>query len=88
MNIRNRIATMINNLDMAHGGRSQYSWDTISRAIAGHIINNGLPPEDFVAAAIIAAEIWDGEGDGWMSTHVLEISIEIQNILERVGVKI
>ena len=89
MNIRNRMVAMINSLDMGFGGRSQYSWPVIAQAIAGQIINNGLSPTSYVAAAIVATEIWDGEeGDGWMADHTLHITREIERILESLNVNV
>lgn len=71
-----RIAAIVEHLDCAFGGRSQYTARDLARALVGQINNNGLT-RDTALVASIAARIYDGdEYEGDTSPAELQNSIE------------
>lgn len=57
---------IIDSLDRAFGGRSQWGPEELAKAIVGHIANQGFPQEEWYSAIeALAHEEPEGLPDGW-----------------------
>lgn len=68
------VTCIISNLAMAHGGRSQYDWQTLGRALKGHLSQGNLQGADLEVVLEAAMEI-ELEYWGWTDFPAIQVAM-------------
>jgi hypothetical protein len=79
------VTCIINNLALAHGGRSQYDWNTLGKALKGHLSQGNLQGAD-IEGVLDAAMDLEIEWYNWshFPDHMIaNIRRQIQDGIEK-----
>lgn len=84
MNTQERSKAIIDALDMAFGGRSQWGPEELARAVVGQIANNGFPNSEWYIPIHVLKDLEEDMPHSWLDLFSKEFEIKSMRLPQQV----